>query len=1105
VSAEAQSLAASWRARLARDPRFPRATERLRQGRGVALGNLWGSSQALVLAALTDVHHGPWLVICSAEAEAEAFAADLATFGRAAFHLPARSADRPGEVDADAVRVRLQLAQRLAGPPELRPRLLVASQLSVLQPLPNAAQLEGQFLHLQVGAQLDVEDWLGRLVASGYVRQPLVEAPGEVSLRGDVLDVFAFAAEQPLRIELFDREVESLRSFDPQTQRSVESHDRAAVCLAADVGGIEDGQGASPAALLAPTAVFVEVEPLRLEDARGGLRARSSSHARALQVFLGELAQRRLLQLQSLPTGDVDFDAKSVQKLAVGLPGAPAALAVAARPDRPLLVFCRAEVERERLRAELDRHPPVEGLELCLGELGKGFELPSAGLLALNHHELAGVGATRRVTTEHKAHRVRALKGFFELKVGDLVVHAVHGLARYVGLSRMVRAGGEEDHLQLEFDEQVSVFVPASRVDLVQRYIGTGGAAPKLDKVGGGAFRRRKEKVERAVADLAADLLELQAVRETRQRPPWRPDPKLVEDMLRAFPYADTVDQQTTDAEISADLAGSKPMDRLLCGDVGFGKTEIAIRAAFRVVAAGGQVAVLVPTTVLAGQHERSFQRRLLGLPVEVVAMSRLNAGAEAKEAARRVREGQVDILIGTHRILSKDVQFQRLGLVVIDEEQRFGVVHKEHFKALRATVDVLSLSATPIPRTLHMSLSGVRDISALTVPPAGRQDVETKLANRDDLALIRDAILREKERGGQVFLLHNRVQGMEAFVREMERLVPECRFGYGHGQMGGRELARVMARFGAGELDVLVSTTIIENGIDIPAAGTMLIDEADHFGLGELHQLRGRVGRGGQKPYCYLLVDRTRPLRQVAKERLKALEELSHLGAGFQISMKDLEIRGAGNLLGPEQSGHIAAVGYDMYCRLLKNTVEKLKSGSLSAGPVALAELGLNPGEAVELELGLHAYLPEDWVPSADERLELLRRLDAVHTPAEADLVEAELRDRYGRIPQQAQTLVRQFRLRGALLDLSVTRLAWRRDSYLLEFTDRVRVEHGLQGEAFELRPLRQGVALLVVPARVRTPEAGLSWIEGLLGLGAPLPPAAAPAVASEPRRAGR
>ncbi len=1059
----------------------------LAAGRGARVGNLWGASQPLFLRTLELNAPGPWLALVATELEAEALAEDLGAYGAESFRLPARES---GSVDA--VRERLRLAQALAGPPERRPRLIVASQLSLLQPLPSPRELEGQFLHVQRGQKIEAEELLGRLVAAGYTRQPLAEQPGEVSLRGDILDVYAFAADRPLRIEVFDDEVESLRSFDPADQRSLEILDRAALCLAADAGGVEDGQGAAPLTLLSPTTVVVEVEPLRIEDQRQGLRVRSTSHSRALDEFLKILARHPLLQLQSLPTGDYDLDGKSVQQLGQGLAAAPGALVDLAKRSRLVQVRCRTEAEAERFATLLEeKQSRPDNVELVIGTVSKGFRLESAGLTVINHHELAGVAAQRGPAKERPQHKARALRSFFELKIGDLVVHAIHGLSRYAGLERMRRGGGEEDHLHLVFADEVSLFVPSSRVDLVQRYIGTGGAAPKLDKLGGATFKRRKEKVEKALQDLAADLLEVQAKREMQRRPIWEGDRTLVNDMLRAFPYEDTPDQASADAEIGGDLSGEKPMDRLLCGDVGFGKTEVAMRAAFRVVAAGGQVAVLVPTTVLADQHARSFRARMAGFPVRIEELTRLNSNKATKELVADVGAGKVDILIGTHRILSKDVHFQRLGLVVIDEEQRFGVKHKEHFKGLRAQVDVLTLSATPIPRTLHMSLSGVRDISALTVPPAGRLDCITKLGYTDDVTLIREVLLREKERGGQSFYLHNRVDDMQLFQASLEAIVPEVKVIHGHGQMSAKELAKVMAQFSAGEADVLLATTIIENGIDIPTAGTILIDQADRFGLSELHQLRGRVGRAAQQAYCYLLVDRTRPLRQASKERLKALEEMSHLGAGFQISMKDLELRGAGNLLGPEQSGHIAAVGYDMYCRLLGDTVERLKQGGLpTAGPGSL-DLGVN--DTVELELGLRAFLPQGWVASADERLELLRQLDGISAPFEADEVLADLRDRFGRVPREALDLVRAFRVRAALAPYGLRRLAWRDGEYLIEFSDRVALEtflapgldeRGRDLPDLELRPLREGVALLVLPADVREAETGLRLIERRLGL---------------------
>jgi transcription-repair coupling factor (superfamily II helicase) len=657
----------------------------------------------------------------------------------------------------------------------------------------------------------------------------------------------------------------------------------------------------------------------------------------------------------------------------------------------------------------------------------------------------------------------------------------VHGLALYKGLTRVARGGAEEEHLHLVFADEVSLYVPVTRIDLVQRYIGTGSGLPPLDRIGGQTFRRRREKVERALVDLAAELLSVQAERELRTRPSWQAPDDLMREVIASFPWTDTDDQARADREITADLVAEQPMDRLLCGDVGFGKTELAVRAAFRVVAGGGQVAVLVPTTVLAHQHLATFRERLADFPVTVEALTRAIPPKESRRLRERVALGEVDVLVGTHRILGKKLAFKRLGLAIVDEEQRFGVTHKEHFKSLRATIDVLTLSATPIPRTLHMSLSGVRDISALSTPPPGRQEIDTRLVDADDEELLRSALAFERNRGGQVFFLHNRVTSIDGVARRLSELAPQCSFAVAHGQMPAQQMEDIVERFARGEVDVLVSTTIVENGLDIPAAGTIFIDEAENFGLAELHQLRGRVGRGAHKAYCYLRVDRHKPMSAAARERLKALEELNQLGAGFAISMKDLELRGAGNILGAEQSGHIAAVGYDMYCRLLKQTIERLRAG-LSREATSTPE-ELAPG--VELELGLDAYLPDDWIPSQATRVEVLRALEQIEGAADAERALEGLRDRFGRVPEAARALVDLFRLRALALPLSITRLAWRADRYVIEFADRVALEacfaRGAAAQG-ELRHLRTGVAHLVVPERERDPTRALAWLEAQL-----------------------
>jgi transcription-repair coupling factor (superfamily II helicase) len=1046
-------------------------------------GGLWGSSQAFLLAALMRRVHGPWIVVCSKEDEADAFALDLAAFGVEAASFPAReTGGRTASGDLDSIRGRLQVAQRLAGPPERRPQVLVASLLSMLQPVPSPEEIAGDFLHLATGQKLDLEDLLERLVGAGFARQPLAERRGEVSLRGDILDVFPFAAELPLRVELFGQEIESLRTFDPSDQRSVESTKRASLCLARDAGDVEDGRGTHPANLLSPTSVWVDVEPLRLEDRTEGLRLQSSSHARSLDTLRRARAKARRLSLQSLPSRGVNFPVKSVQGLARGIHEAAESLRGAGLDGTRVRVLCQNEAEEHRFRAALEEASPGSSgsIETGRGSVERGFRFPEPAVVLVNHRELLGLEAVHRSTPTRPVHRARALASFFELKLGDLVVHAVHGLARYAGLVRMERNGGEEEHLHLLFKDEVSLFVPVSRIDLVQRYVGSGGSqSPPLDKIGSQSFRKRKEKVGRALADLAAELLEIHARRELQRRDGWREDDDLVREMIASFPWADTTDQVAADREIAEDLAGPRAMDRLLCGDVGFGKTELAVRAAFRVVSGGGQVAVLVPTTVLAAQHEATFRERLADFPVTVESLSRYRTGKAAKEVVERTRKGEVDILIGTHRVLSKDVGFANLGLVIIDEEQRFGVTHKEHFKRLRASVDLLTLSATPIPRTLHMSLSGVRDISALTVPPEGRQEIETRLVFAQDRELVREVLLREKNRGGQVFFLHNRVSSIRRVAEELRQLVPECSYLVGHGQMGGAELKRVMDAFSRGEADVLVATTIIENGIDIPAAGTIVVDRADMYGLSELHQLRGRVGRGRHKAYCYLLLDETVPLSDVARKRLKALEEMNQLGAGFNISMRDLEIRGAGNILGPEQSGHILAVGYDMYCRLLKQTVASMRtSGATGVDAAAIASSDEVSG-GVELALGLRAFLPAEWIGDADTRIELLRALDAIRTDEDLADATAMLRDRFGRPPVEARNLLRQFRLKALLAEAGVRRLTWHGTHYALEFRDRVALETLFAGSRAEIRPIETGRVHVQLPEPPPDAEGALAWFE--------------------------
>jgi len=1072
------------------------AMARLAPGKPLSLGNVWGGAQGLVVGVLAARLARTVCVLLATDTEVESFALDLRAFGADPTTFPAReSAATRGKGnahgDADAIRQRLVFAQRAVGAASARPRLVVTSVLASLQPVPTLRDLESSFLRVAVGDRLDSGQLLARLVRTGYRREPLAEAPGEVSLRGDILDIFPWASEAPLRIELFEDEVESLRTFDPIEQRSTDVHKSLEVCLASEFDAADGPDGVQLMELLAPDTLIVRIEPLRIAERAEALAVRRPEHERAARGLERSLGARAVLDIQSLPGQHLSLDTRTVQQFSGGLEASAPELGALIAAGQRVIVGCVTPAERDRVAAQLetllgDRH----GLEVTVGVISKGFRAPHWGLVVVGAHELKGtLGARRRALLKQHQHKVRAIQSFFELSPGDLVVHAVHGLARYRGLTRMARGEGEEEHLHLMFAEEVSLYVPASRVDMVQRYVGAGAGVIPLDKIGGKTFRKRKEKVERGLFDLAADMIEVQAKRQLDTRPPWAPDVEMVAAFLAEFPYTPTVDQVTVDDEVARDLASERPMDRLLCGDVGFGKTEMAVRAAFRVVSGGGQVAVLVPTTVLADQHYNTFRSRMADFPVTVRVLSRNTTPAEVKSTLAGLVDGSIDVVVGTHRILSKDVKFKRLGLVVIDEEQRFGVTHKERFKQLRADVDMLTLTATPIPRTLHMSLSGIRDISALQVPPPGRQEIDTQLGYTDDDELITEAIRRELDRGGQVFFLHNKVKSIEAFTARIRGLVPEAQYAIGHGQMGAGELQEVMRAVNSGAAQVLIATTIIENGVDVAAAGTILINDADHFGLSELHQLRGRVGRGENKSFCYLLVERFKPLDKQARERLKALEELNHLGAGFGISVKDLELRGAGNVLGAQQSGHIAAIGYDMYCRLLKLTIERLQSGesieSMTAGNAPRFE---EVEAGCELVLGTRALLPESWIPAPSQRLDVLRRLAHLHDEAEFVAEEQALRDRYGRLPAEAEALLRLFRLKVRLDPYQLRHVAWQEDRYVIQYVDRVQLEALFKGrgQRVDLRQIRPGVAHLVAPTRCHGDHAAaLEWLERIVGTG--------------------
>ncbi|MCK4502734.1 MAG: transcription-repair coupling factor, partial [Desulfuromonadales bacterium] len=641
-----------------------------------------------------------------------------------------------------------------------------------------------------------------------------------------------------------------------------------------------------------------------------------------------------------------------------------------------------------------------------------GFYLADEKLNVISEEEIFGRRSHRpKKTGRHRAREL--MTSLAELKKEDYIVHADHGVGRYLGLTHIKTGTLEGDFLHLQYAGNDKLYLPIERIEKVQKYIGGEGYTPKLDKMGGQGWEKARLKARAAVEELARQLLELYAKRELRQGFAYSPPDQLFREFEATFPHEETIDQQQAIDDILADMQSPKPMDRLICGDVGYGKTEVALRAAVKAVLDGKQVAVLVPTTVLASQHWQSFQQRLTDFPITVEMVSRFRSSAENRTTLENAAVGKIDILIGTHRLLQRDVRFKDLGLVVVDEEQRFGVSHKEKLKQLRAEVDILTLTATPIPRTLHMSMTGMRDLSVIETAPVDRLAIRTYVSRFDD-ELIRQAIIRELRRGGQVYFVHNRVQTIAAMAEQLRQLVPEAKIAVGHGQMAEKELEQVMLDFIAGKSNLLVASTIIENGLDIPSANTIIVNRADRFGLSQLYQLRGRVGRSDRRAYAYLLIPGEAVLTSDARKRLQVLQELTELGAGFRIASHDLELRGAGDLLGGKQSGPIAAIGFELYTELLEETIDRLRGKE--------HEERIDP----EIRLGLSAFFPENYLPDPNQRLQFYQRMAAVDNDDDLFSLVEELRDRYGEPPVAGEILIGTMRLRILLKKLCVELLEY-------------------------------------------------------------------------------
>jgi transcription-repair coupling factor (superfamily II helicase) len=880
---------------------------------------------------------------------------------------------------------------------EKGPHLIVATRVALDQPAPDPKVLNAAVLVLRRGKTQPLERISEQLVAVGYDRANQVTTRGQFAVRGGIVDVFSWQAPRPVRIEYFGDDIESLREFDVDTQTSVRNLQSVELLL-------EPAEKQS-----AQVRDYIASDHLRLEIEPGD--EKTDAEILLSEAWLGEGAEDFRGSFDACDIGDFavgDFmlvEAKRAQ-FAARLRDWRAA-------DFQIVIYFQTEGEIERFREIMGES--IAGIDLLEGTLPRGFVFPEGKLVVLSGAELFGRYTThgrRRLQRAEQLSRHRAQIDFSELNEGDLVVHLEHGVGRFLQLTRVPSPAGEmQEALALEFANDARLYVPLEQAYLVSRYVGVGKKSPPLSSLADAKWARAKKNAAASIFDYAGKMLAVQAERETQLGHAFGPDTKWQREFEHSFPFRETPDQLTAIAATKRDMEQARSMDRLICGDVGFGKTEVAIRAAFKAVMEGKQVAVLAPTTVLAQQHFETFRQRMLDYPVRIEMLSRFRSHGEQRKVLELLREGGVDIVIGTHRLISGDVVFKDLGLVVIDEEQRFGVLHKEKFKELFKLVDVLTLSATPIPRTLYLSLVGVKDMSTIETPPLNRLPVETVVCGYDE-RIIRDAINRELDRQGQVYFLHNRVQSIEKMREKIADLCPRARVEFGHGQMDADELESVMARFVAGKIDVLVCTTIIESGLDIPNANTIIIDRADRFGLADLYQLRGRVGRAEHKAYAYLMLPREMMTVGAARKRINAIKQYSSLGAGFRIAMRDLEIRGAGSILGTAQSGHIMAVGFDLYCQLLKQAVAQLKGERTRARlevELRLDFVATNEAEFVKTgpETRVPAFIPTSYVTDSTLRIQAYRHLAEVTTREQLDRLRKEWRDRFGKFPGAVDNLL--------------------------------------------------------------------------------------------------
>ena len=1064
-----------------------------KEWRRIGLSGLKGSSSAYFLSCWKRERKGSLLVLFPRTREAELFLGDLQFFypegAKEILFFPPYETLPYDEIPPhpETLKERMKCLFALLQDKEVT---IVTTAKAILQRVISPAQLKESLLPLRQGEEVDRERLVSFLREGGFVETKVVEERGDFSVRGAMIDLFPPNEENPLRLEFEGDYLVSLRRFDCQTQRSIPGNEEREVLLL-PANDMSKNPSNSPMVSLLDYwnqedgFFIVEKEEVEREIEsfhrlvlthyekairRGAPVLSPETQYLAPEEFLLFIQRLKILFLQEGPIAPpqcdevFSFEIESNEDFRMEL---KSALCREHPPHEgsPLSVlstFLR-KWRQEGLRIFMVSHHPLQaqrmkelltsyeidcsletegdfqtslkqdGKEwiLLVGPLSIGFRNPSEKWMILAEEEIFG---ERRKFREGKGREREArekgalLSSYRELQENDYVVHADYGIGIYRGLKRLSIGGISNDFLLLEYQEGDKLYVPVDRLNLVQRYIGGEGRAPRLDRLGSHSWERAKKRAKKAAEEMVKELLDLYAEREAFKGTSFSPPDQSYKEFEATFEYEETPDQWKAIQEVMEDMSRPKPMDRLICGDVGFGKTEVAIRAAYRAVMDGKQVALLVPTTVLAQQHYHTFSHRFKNYPVVIETLSRFKKRAEQKEILKRLSEGRIDILIGTHRMLQKDVVFRDLGLLIIDEEHRFGVIQKERLREMKRLVDTLTLTATPIPRTLQMGLSGIRDLTLIQTPPEHRLSIQTFVVRYDD-EVVREALEREFARNGQAFFVHHRVQNIYSIAHHLKQLVPQARLAVAHGQMNERELEKVMLQFVQGEYNLLVCTSIIESGLDIPTANTILINHAEQFGLADLYQLRGRVGRGSHQAYAYLLIPSGFSLSREATRRLRAIQEMSELGSGFRLALQDLEIRGAGNLLGRSQSGHIAAVGLELYMELIEKAVKELR------GEEVVEEI------TPEIHLRVPAFIPETYVEDPSERLSLYRRLSLCRSDEEVDEIGAELRDRFGRIPEEVLHLLEIIKIKILLMKLAVKKLEETPEQIILTFHESTRV----------------------------------------------------------------